>query len=598
MNLLVSLTNGITKHGIKEPLVIAEKGIYSPRTLKNDKVLNAQTTAASICNPKKSKSQGSLEKLRMVGKGSMFERRAAQEYLSPYAAHQFARHTLSPSYDASHAQANYLALKRLKTANNSDTMLFNMSKQYVEEMIPLLVFLTPPEVSTGHAKRPFRNEVFTEIPSIPDFTKQPKLFSTYIGTLTHTRFLYKKSSSLNGVIPKILRNLMHPSNLKTIQLRDVEVFNDVIFFFSERSDQATCRELFSQMKLEGVMPNTKTFNLMLRNVLRKSHIRSMRHPLHDALYFLRQMRHHEVQADSVTWATCYNLLIEGLSRDVFLEKLIECSVPITPQLVLAVLTSGELSSSQLLRFLTNNSVPLDTKLFNLCLKTLLAEEKYDAAWAFVDHAHENARFKLNHESMNLFLRRFAELGRLDLALLTFNSAVKTYGIEANLQSFDMLGKALVRNGYTNNFSLILDYLCRSRDHHTKEVQVFSYWLSKARAMAKFNIRREVTNDGIERTRKLLAGARWTSQGLKWDCWNSDPSLRKVFRLLGCVPRAVKVEPKKERFTTGEGCSAKKKKFKNRVRTLAVRSAMLKRVPYAEDRYSALKEELQERNILE
>ncbi|SCU77998.1 LAFA_0A04368g1_1 [Lachancea sp. 'fantastica'] len=598
MNLISTLASGIVKHGIKEPIAVAEKGLYVPKMLKGDNQINWRATTP-LKNKTKVECKLSPQELRTVGKGSLFERQTAQEFLKPYAAHQFARHTVQPSYDLNHAKANYIALKKLKSSRKSETLLFNASKRYVEEMIPLLVLITPREVAVGHAKRSFRSEVFTEIPPIPNFTDHPKLFGSYIATLTHTRFYYKKSSMQNGVIPKILRNLMHPSNFKTVELRDVDVYNDVIFFFSERSDYATCRELFAQMKLENVMPNTKTFNLMLRNVLKKSHIRSIKNPLSDALYYLRQMQHHEIQADSVTWATCYNMLMESLSRGVFLEKLLERGVPITPALVFTILRSGELTSSKLLRFLTSNSVPLDTKLFSFCLKALLTEEKYDTAWAFVDHAHKNAAFKINHECLNVFLRHFAERGRLDLAFLTFNSAVSTYGVAANLHSFDMVAKALVRNGYTKNFSLVLEYLCQLKRAYTGEVQVFSYWLSKAQAVSKFNIQRPVTEDGLERARTVLQSAKWDSKGMTWDCWNNcSASLRKVFRFLGCVPQSIKAEPKKARFTTGSEISDKKHKYKSRVRMLAVRHAMLKRIPYAEDRYVALKKELQERGILD
>ncbi|CEP63555.1 Aep3p LALA0_S08e05270g [Lachancea lanzarotensis] len=598
MNLLSTLASGITKHGLKEPIAVAEKGLYSPTLLKSDKE-RSWRAATPFKKKTTTEHSSSAQKLRMVGRGSFFERQTAQEFLKPYAAHQFARHTVEPSYDVDYAKANYTALKKLKTSKKSEMLLFNASKGYVEEMIPLLVLLTPREATMSTAKRRFRSEVFTEIPPIPDFAKQPKTFGTYIATLTHSRFYYKKSTMLNGVIPKILRNLIHPSNFKTIELRNVDVFNDVIFFFSERSDYATCRELFAQMKLENVTPNTKTLNLMLRNVLKKSHIRSVKNPLSEALYYLRQMQHHDIQADAVTWTTCYNLLMESLSRGVFLEKLLERGVPITPPLVLAILRSEDLNSSQLLRFLTSNYVPLDTKLFNFCLKTLLIEKKYDTAWAFVDHAHKNAAFKLNHECLNVFLRHFAEKGRLDLALLTFNSAITTYGITTNLHSFDMLAKALSRNGYTRNFPLVLEHLRKSKRAYTDEVQVFSYWLSKAQAISKFNIQRQVTDGDLERTRAILQNARWDSKGMRWDCWNDcSPSLRKVFRFLGCVPQDIKAKPKKARFTTGQVSSEKKHKYKSRVRMLAVRHAMLKRVPYAEDRYAALKKELQERRIIE
>ncbi|SCU81133.1 LANO_0B02102g1_1 [Lachancea nothofagi CBS 11611] len=598
MNPLITLRSGIAKYGIRESAIIAENGLYKARKSDTSCKEN-QTATRQNTKPILPKSENSHSKIHLVGKGSRFERLAVQEYLGPFSNHRFARHKLDSSYDVLHAKTNYIALEKLKRSDSSAPLLFNKSQQYVEEMIPLLVTLTPLEVSVGHSKRSFPNEVFTEIPPIADFGQHPKLFSPYVSSLAHSTFYYQKSSMLNGVIPKILRNLMHPSNIKCVQLRTVDVYNDVIFFFSQRNDYATCRELFSQMKLEGITPSTKTFNLMLRNVLKNSHIRKLRLPIIDALYYLRQMKHHGAEADSTTWVTCYSLLLEDLSRDVFLEKLIECKVPITPQLVLAALSSSSQSSSQVLQFLSTNSVPLNTKLFNFCLKKLLDEKKYDVAWAFMEHAHKNASFKINHESLNIFLRCFAESARLDLTLLTFNSAIQIYKVKANLQSFDMLFKALVRNGYTENFSLIMKYLENLRQQHTNGVQVFSYWIHKARAMAIFNIRKKVSEGSVEKAKGLLNNAVWDSKGMKWECWNNcNSSQRKVFRFLGCVPKSVKAEPKKVRFITGSVASAKKDRYRHRIRSVAVKNAMLKRLPYAEDRYSALKAELQGRGILE
>lgn len=489
-------------------------------------------------------------------------------------------------------------IKSMQSSPAAAATLFSSSQQEVSELIPLLVTLTPTDVSPGYSKRSFQQENFSELPPIPNFAKHPELFAKYITLLTHTTFYYRKSSLLNGVIPKILRNLMHPGNLKTLPLRNADVYNDVIFFYSQRSDYASCRELFSQMKLEAIKPNTTTFNLLLRNTLKNSHIRKKEPSLKEAIYHLKQMLHHGVKADSVTWVTCYNLLLDNMSRDVFLEKLIECHVPITPQLVLAVMTSSNENSSRVLKFLSEHSVPLDSKLFNFCMKRLLDEGKCEAAWAFLNHAHKNVSFKLNQESLNIFLRSFAESGRLDLALLTFNTATRQFKIAATLNSFDMLLKALVRNGYTSNFPTIFEYLCRKRRHHTHGVQVYSYWLSKAQLIVKFNMKSQANETKIERANKLLDNAIWDSDGLKWKCWNEcKPSYRKLFRFLGCVPTTLKPTRKTSIFDTTTEVSAKKLECKNRIRSIAVRSAMQKRLPYAKDRYPALKTELHNRGLL-
>lgn len=163
----------------------------------------------------------------------------------------------------------------------------------------------------------------------------------------------------------------------------------------------------------------------------------------------------------------------------------------------------------------------------------------------------------------------------------------------------MLFKALVRNGYTKKFPVVLEYLKQKLKAHTMNVSIFSYWLLKARGISKFNIKKTCTEDQVEVARKILDSALWDSGGIKWNCWKEcGAELRKAFRLLGCVPTSMKEKPsKKIKFDTTEVAKIKKASYKKRIRFLAIQNSMVKRIPYANDRHSALKSELSRRNIL-
>ncbi|SCV99991.1 LAFE_0B07008g1_1 [Lachancea fermentati] len=595
VNVLQKVSKGILRNGINELDIEAFKYI-KPSSFEPASPLSQRPH----CKTKTpiSKNEYLRQRIHLVGKGSNFEKQVAKEYLSSLHFHPFARHEIQSGYDINRARSTYTGLKLIKASPNSKAILFDRSHHFVGELISLLISSTPKEMPNIEPPRLFPKEIFSEIPAVPNFRNNPDSFADYLALLCHSTFYVKGSSRLNGIIPKMVRNFMHPSNMNTAQLRDINVFNDVLYFFSERSDYATCRELFAQMKIERVTPNTKTFNILLRNVLKNSHIRKKKWPFDELIYYLKQMKLSNISADEVTWTTCYNLLLDDISRDVFIEKMIQNNVPISPHFVLAVLKNGDFTSTQILKFLSENSIPLNSKLFNLCITKLVEEQKYEIAWAFVEHAYQNASFKINEDCLNIFLRCFAKAGRLDLALLTFNTATIKYEIFPNVQSFEFLFKALSRNGYTSNFPIIFEFLKRRLKEHTRNNFNNSYWILKARAIVKFNIKRIPTETQISKAESILQTALWNNHGFQWNCWeNGGSSIRKVLRFLGCVPKHVKASRKYHRFDTSVSIISKKASYKKRIRFIALQNAMLKRIPYAENKFSALKSELSERNIL-
>lgn len=592
MNVLNRLENTISKHGVLSSDIVKlasyapdSLGLKIPVKIKKD-IMEETSYRNEFVRTNKN----------LIGKGSIDEQIKIKDYLSPMGLQHLTRITLrSGKYDAKSAKLFYEKLKIIKNSKNSQKVLFNLCNKDVASIISLLMDLTPEKIVMDSNRRYFLPEIYTEIPRFPNFQNHEKSLDEYIALLTHSTFYYKSSSRKNGIIPKILRNLMHPSNINTVNLRNVHIFNDVIYFFSKKWDFASCRELYSQMKWEKIPPNTKTFNLLLMNLVKNSQIVKKKLPFKEVIFYLTEMKCNKTQADVITWSTCYNLLLDDISRDIFLEKMAECNVPITQEFIANVLMKEVCDSTTLLQFLNKTNIPLTTKLFNLCIKKLVDEDKHEAAWQFICYIEKSAAFRLNTESLNILLRSFAESGRIDLSILTFNTLINSYGLKANVQTFHMLFKALTRNGYHENFCVVNQWLKQLMKKHTNNLLIRSYWIVKANSIAKFNIKStNITSHHLEKAGKLLDKICWDDKGLKLRCWSSYVDMRKSFRFLGCIPSNIK--PKQVKIDTSVQ-SIKKSAYRNRIKFLSIQNAKQNKILYAQNHFTSLKDELKRRGII-
>lgn len=609
MNVLERLGHALSKNGVNSPILRHEDILLrifeSPKPLptkpspikRRREVKNRSVTVSKDVIVK--------ENITLIGRKSNFQKKVVKEYLSPLQAHPFSRHQIKNDYDADKASRMNKWAKKIAKSKNSQTLLFGSSQQFIGDMLAALVSCSPKDVTANSEGivRSFPSYTMKEVPRIPNFNANPQNFEDYIGLLSHTTFLYKNSSSTNGIVPKILRNLMHPANIKTLHLRTTRNYNDMIYYFSEKFDFATCRELLVQMNIEGVSPNTVTYNLILRGVLKNSHIRKTKLPDNEVLYYLRNMRKLGITADSITWTTCYNFLKEDISRMIFIEQMQERNIPITEDFVYTVLRNGTYKSNECLKFLTKNTVPLVSKLFKLCIERLIKENRINVAWIFLDYTlKKNSRnFTIGAESFNVFLRAFAENGRLDMAIMTFNTCTQDYGIKPDTHSFEMLFKALTINGYTKHFPILLQYLKNLRISFGLGNRT-NFWLVKANSISKFNLnqKKTVSDNKVKKAETLLKDLKWsyTSSGFTDKPWKENgPKLKKMCRYLGCIPMPLKDLQRSS--TVGRNTahiSAKKVKYRKRIRYIAIQNAMLKRIPYSKDWYNALKRELQERDV--
>ncbi|CCH59322.1 hypothetical protein TBLA_0B04880 [Henningerozyma blattae CBS 6284] len=519
-----------------------------------------------------------MKELKELNRG--FNKKIVHEYLSPLSKTNFKRLDPNLKYDFKKAEAfttySKTVQRNLVNGLTSNVESINYQK-FLSKLLSILMknsthikqlsAIPNFNYSLSGSNNIYLNYTCEEVPALPDFDKNPELFENYIGILTHTNFLYKNSSRLNGIIPKILRNLMHPSNIKTLKLRTVNTYNDVIYYFGTKHDFASSREVFAQMKLESCSPNTRTYNLLLRNILRNLRLNKSKPIYDEVIFYLEDMESHGVKPDLVTWLTCYNFLNENLSRQIFIEQMISLGFPITNEVLYAIVKTSDkidymLQSknkakdntsnndndhtlSEILGILKEHKIPLNLKLFNYCIKKLLYEDNYPVAMKIVEYAINNQDsdsklFKPNHKTLNLFLVYLANKGRLDLSIMTFNTFASRFKIKPTIDSFNQMFKALVRNGYSTHFSVVSkiihtwqnDWNCGRRQ---------SYWHIKAQAISKFNCQaKEVGLMELEEKSKLLKNLIW-SKDLAYTIkvWNECKHLHYHLRYLGCIPPHMK-----------------------------------------------------------
>lgn len=619
MNVFARLNRLVTTHGI-------EQGIRTTRV--------SPQGVESSPKPKRRKQQQQIKgqdkivkkNMYLVGRNSQYERRVVQEQLSPLRVHEFGRSALKDDYQVGHARENYQQLRKINTDPRFKYIKVEKSQSLLKMMLPRLMQLTDPSASPmmdnhEESKVVYSNFSTSEIPKVPDFSADDESSSRrleeYIGMLTHTKYYFRSSSQLNGVIPKILRNLMNPMNMKTLPLRTTQMYNDMMLFYSNRFDFATVRELYKQLKILKLKPNVRTFNVMMRSILKNSHIRKTNGALEkEILFVLNQMRKYECHADVYTWTTCYNFLNDELSRDVYMENMIErVGVAMTDRFIYTVLRNQEVdaegkrdSGLDILKFLVKNQVGInDEKLFHLCLKRFLDAGELDKAWLMMRHYQERRTMMITHETLNLFLIAFAERGRLDLSLLVFNSFMR-WGVTPNMDSFDMLYKSMVNCGYTRHFPFIFHYL-RLLKIKMGFGERFCYWSVKCRSIIKFNYKmKEADAMDVERCGRKLSRDKffWDKDHLNWNLSSngSCPSaLTRAFWYIGCQPKWLKKGKIRGHgsncnlIKSDDGTKIQKNEYRKRIRYVAVQNAMLKRVKYIDDQYGALKEELKDRGLL-
>lgn len=553
-----------------------------------------------------------------IGKGSMFERKNVESYLKSLGPTSLKRSSIDDHelFNEQEAKEKHVFYKNLESLDNSSTVLFNLEQEDIRHILENLVTVTPKssestnslKISMNDEAKKFRKKpsphIYTEIPPVPDFHDSVSTFEDYIYLLTHSTFHHKKSSNFNGIIPKILKNFFHPLNSNTIPLRTVNSYNDAIHYFSNKWNIATCRELLVQMKLENIKPNSTTFNIMLKSLLTHQNIRHVTSPYKIALKYLLDMKRYGVEADLVTWNLIFNLLKDDISKKLLLDNRKLLNLPADPYFLTAAFKhlsfQEDLSSRALLKLMKDFDISFDVKLLNVMVKKLIKEKQILSAWKVIDHSRKEFNFRPNVEQLNLFLVHFSNIGRVDLVVATMNTFKKHFKVKPNYDSYNLVMKSISRSKHWDDKLHILRILYHKMMADIKNCVAGEYWIRRIRARLKFIYEKDVQLQPELTSEELQLKAE--IETIKWGFNTGDGDLskripeqfREVSAKLGfqgvCSDLVAieDLEMKKEKM----------RKYKDRIDFLSIQKSLVKRIPYAEDSYTALKQEMKARKLIE
>lgn len=556
----------------------------------------------------------SAEQWELIGKGSSFHQRQVKESLKPLAYPSLRRsQTHRPRiYPEADAKSRYIIERSLQNKKFESSIMDELNRQTITQIIEALADVTP-RGETGDEPSPIRHKdtqldiktpshMYTEVPQLPDLKSHPEEFETYVHQLTHSTFHHKQSSKFNGIIPKILRNLFHPLNSNTLHIRTTHSFNNAIFFFVNKWDVATCRELLVQMKSEGKLPTTTTYNILLKALLTLQNIQHTSDPYKVALKHLKQMKVYRLQADVVTWNVMFGLLKDDFSKQMLLRKRTELKIPMDGRFMYMIAKEFSLkdgmNAKNLLTLVKELEFPLEGRLVNLVSGMLIKERQFSGALKLVEYAHKGkANYRANRKVLNMFLNVFAELKRVDLCVGIVNTFKTRFNVAPDYDSYDLLFESLARSGFWKEKYMVVRVLYRQM---VNELGVIAgdYWLKRLRSRLKFihDVEVELSSPLNEKELELQELMRSYVFDQRVPRWLNDPQLRKAGIKMGYYASRASESKRETPALTARKQTAQD--YRERIDNISVHKAMAKRLPYARDPYAALKDELYSRNIIE
>ncbi|KAL6941855.1 hypothetical protein ACO0QE_003014 [Hanseniaspora vineae] len=513
--------------------------------------------------------------------------------------------------------------RSLQQTAKGQIFLYNNFQEKVKSLLSVLQAITNPHrlEYTPEEIKIYPTEVTTEIPPLAVSLMDQRQFNDYIGTLTHTKFKYKSSSKSSGIVPKILRLLMNKDNFTTQHLRNTETYNDVIFFFKQKGDLSTCLEYFEQMEREGIKRNTKTYNLILRLVsdIQLKGLYTMP-AIERFLPLLKNMKTNKVYADIHTWGLAYSILFDNHSKQHFLQTMKNCKIPASKNLITRLIKENYQKNSafDILEFLHSTNAPFSSAAINLILKKLIHENDLQGYFLVLHFARFVSRSmsldQFTSNSMNIYLAKFADVGRVDLAVMGLHTLMRDFRIQPDNKSFELLYKSLARRGVHKLYHYGFDYVDNLCYRLNQNNVVHCYWRTKAlsilyvdcrnkkKSLEKGTILSTTTRNEMHQKLRIPSSGIGFESGL----WNAGHAgLFKFFRILGSVPSKYHNAYKEKQKKIDIGCStepslnsAKRKKYMQGIRHIGLQRELNNRAKYLENGvYEGLKSDILERDLL-
>lgn len=495
------------------------------------------------------------------------------------------------------------SVRRMKSFRQLDraapVSAFNVERGFSEQIIQTLAELTDPAnfvPGTRNVASPLPPNVYTEIPATPDFDKSPYRFEQYIHTLTSSKFHYKNSSATTGIIPKILMNLFHPLNSTTKPLKTVESYNDVIRYFVSLRDFQSVHLLFKQMKIEEVLPNTRTYNTMISSLVEKQFVGHVSNLNHQCLIFLQEMKLRKLNVDLDTWNVVFDLFQSSLSKQFLMSRRMDLGLPVDLDLVAKTFESCDTPTSELIQLIVDYKIDITPEILQVLVRRFLASDDIRTAWSLVYDLHKNEGL-VDTNILNIFLDKFSEGGQVDLIITVINSFRSLFNTELDPISYNYVFRGLSRSRYFSEKRKLTRIYYNEMILNLNGKIAGIYWLERLRARYKFIYeeelrfsKEEITQEEVELYTKLK-GLRWDSREIRIQ----DPELLKLTGSLSVEQpsQTVQLEPqeykrRKERMSV---YMLQNKRNRNRIFTTS-------KIPYSQDPFKALKNELKERDLID
>lgn len=261
-------------------------------------------------------------------------------------------------YDTKRAEANFASKKstdRIDVFNNflSERLVFGKMVDFLVELTPeylksaetvgdkdLLANVLEEESVEFHRNR-YENVPrfhFHEVPKMPSpLTKEN--FQEYIYFLTHSRILYKNSSSLaSGIVPEILLYTHHLENDHFKQFRSVHTYNYLIKYFGyDKYQNLFARELLLVMSRDGHRPNIETINQLLKICRIHSNRRSLVSTYKVVINYLTLAKRLGLKVNLSTWNRIYDCIDNMFLKELFVNKIALINLPVLYNLCLRLL---------------------------------------------------------------------------------------------------------------------------------------------------------------------------------------------------------------------------------------------------------------------